>query len=218
MHASPDFGRELRRPFNVDERCYDCAELYHGCNARPENPSSRCADYFPLPTVGVNGQTGQEIPPSRMGGRKDPRVRSATGGPTPAPAHTASPPAHRRTPAKPEPTPEPVEQDPADSRQPAAPGPDSETPPAIDTPPSDRPAAQPTRKTHQPYPVALRGLAGERSCGCGAVLPKRKRCCERCRLQRREATMHRRRSQGKPSAAVYAVSGLPFTPTGTASE
>ena len=74
MKTFPDFGKELKRPFEVDERCFDCAELYHGCNARPESPDSRCLDYLPLPNVGVNGTTGQEIPPSRMGGRKEPRV------------------------------------------------------------------------------------------------------------------------------------------------
>jgi len=47
----PDFGRELARPFEVDERCFDCAELYHGCYARPESPDTRCADYLRLPDV-----------------------------------------------------------------------------------------------------------------------------------------------------------------------
>ncbi len=75
MTAFPDFGKEIERPFTLDERCLDCVELYAGCNARPENPASRCADYFPLPDVGVNGKTGQEIPASRMGDRKQPRVR-----------------------------------------------------------------------------------------------------------------------------------------------
>ena len=76
----PDFGKEMHRPFNVDERCYDCAEFYGpghgqpGCNAMPANPNARCLDYLRLPDVGVDGQTGQEIPPSRMGGRKEPRI------------------------------------------------------------------------------------------------------------------------------------------------
>ncbi|MCX5644377.1 MAG: hypothetical protein NTZ17_06790 [Phycisphaerae bacterium] len=85
MRAAPDFSKELQRAFEVDERCFDCVELYHGCNARPEAPDSRCADYFPLPDVGVNGRTGQEIPPSRMGDRKEPRIRSDAKQAVPAP-------------------------------------------------------------------------------------------------------------------------------------
>jgi hypothetical protein len=82
MNRFPDFDQELRRGFDVDERCLDCVELYHGCSAQPENPDSRCADYFPLPDVGVNGETGQKIPPSKMGGRKEPRIRGSGTVPT----------------------------------------------------------------------------------------------------------------------------------------
>ncbi len=76
MNRFPDFGAELNRPFAVDENCYDCAEFYYGCNATPENPNARCLDYLRLPNVGVHGKTGQDFPPSRMGGRKEPRIRA----------------------------------------------------------------------------------------------------------------------------------------------
>ncbi|MEN6336815.1 MAG: hypothetical protein ABFE01_21370, partial [Phycisphaerales bacterium] len=72
----PDFGKELRRPFEVCEHCYDCVEFYGpghgevGCHAWPADRPFRCADYFPLPPVGIDGSTGQNFPPSRMGGRK----------------------------------------------------------------------------------------------------------------------------------------------------
>jgi hypothetical protein len=71
----PDFDKDIRRPFAVQEYCYDCAEFYHGCNAWPANKTFDCADYYPLPDVGIDGATGQAFPPSRMQGRKQPMVR-----------------------------------------------------------------------------------------------------------------------------------------------
>ena len=97
----PDFGRELARPFEVDERCFDCAELYHGCNARPENPDSHCLDHLRLPDV-MPGTCGQAIPASRMGGRKVPRIRF--GGTTPVQVEVPPkkpPTSHYDKPAKP---------------------------------------------------------------------------------------------------------------------
>lgn len=73
MHRFPDFDKDVRRPFAVDEQCYDCSEFYDGCNARPTNPPTRCRDYLRLPDV-MPGTTGQRIPASRMGGRKEPRL------------------------------------------------------------------------------------------------------------------------------------------------
>ncbi len=58
--------------------CADCVEFYHTCVGWPDGPDAKdfdCADFHRLPNVGVNGQTGQGIPPSRMGGRTDPRAR-----------------------------------------------------------------------------------------------------------------------------------------------
>ncbi len=83
--AFPSFGAELRRPVELHEVCFDCAELYHGCNAWPQSkPMSRpgstrllCGDCLPLPPVGIDGATGQEFPPSRMNGRKEPRERQS---------------------------------------------------------------------------------------------------------------------------------------------
>lgn len=82
----PDFGQELKRPFEVCSRCYDCVEFYGeghgstGCDAWPADRPFRCADYYPLPPVGINGETGQHFPPSRMKGRKEPRERKADAG------------------------------------------------------------------------------------------------------------------------------------------
>jgi hypothetical protein len=77
MRTFPHFGSELSRPFEVDQRCFDCAELYHGCHAIPENPDVHCTDALRLPDVKA-GTTGQVFPPSRMGDRKEPRVHRGT--------------------------------------------------------------------------------------------------------------------------------------------
>jgi hypothetical protein len=90
MKTFPDFGKELRRPFEVDQRCFDCAELYHGCKGTPENPDMRCADALRLPDVKA-GTTGQVIPPSRMGDRKEPRVRGETASAAPGKPATSVP-------------------------------------------------------------------------------------------------------------------------------
>ncbi len=70
----PGFDEKLSRPFPVHEYCYDCAESYHGCSAWPEKRPFDCADYYRLPDV-MPGTCGQVFPPSRMQGRKKPRVR-----------------------------------------------------------------------------------------------------------------------------------------------
>ncbi len=91
MKTFPDFGKELKRPFEVDERCFDCAEFYHGCQARPENPDARCADRLRLPNV-MPETTGQVLPSSRMQGRKEPRVRGGMA--------SAAPGKHEQLPAR----------------------------------------------------------------------------------------------------------------------
>jgi len=187
--TTPEFGKELRRPFPVHENCYDCAEFYGpghgvpGCNAWPASKDFACLDFLRLPDVGVNGQTGQEIPPSRMGGRREPRIRSAASTPTRVQVQPKNPP----------------------------------IPPAINAPPRDPSTGQPQKQTRQQSPAANPGPCGERLCGCGAPLRKRQRCCEICRLRRREETIRRRRSRERPSAAVSDVSGVPSTGPGTLS-
>jgi hypothetical protein len=196
MTAFPDFGKELRRPFEVDERCFDCAELYHGCNARRADPDGRCGDCLRLPDVGLNGATGQEIPPSRMGSREEPRVRLPNGSPVRAQEQREKPPAGKRTRAKPEPI---EENPPAGSRQ-TAPGPDPSNPAAIDTPPRDPPSGQPA--TRQQSPAAVPGPDGQRSCTCGTLLRRRERCCAACRAQRRQDALNRYWSRTRPSTPV----------------
>jgi hypothetical protein len=74
LNKSSRFGPEVERDFPVAEECYDCVEFCDGCNAWPENRPFRCADYYPLPDV-KPGTSGQVFPPSRMQGRREPRVR-----------------------------------------------------------------------------------------------------------------------------------------------
>jgi hypothetical protein len=153
----PSFGRELRRPFEVHENCYDCVEFYDGCRAWRASREFACANYYRLPDV-MPGTHGQVLPPSRMQGRKKPRVTTATilEGLT-------------------------------------------------------RATATPSRPPLQPSPITHRGLGGERLCECGAVLPKRKRCCHDCRQKRREETMRHRKSRQRLSTAVDAGSGMLFS-------
>jgi hypothetical protein len=158
--GSSAFGAELRRPFEVYESCYGCVELHNGCNAWRQSRPFACADYFPLPDVGVNGATGQDFPPSRMGSRKEPRARTGS-------AETVKPNASRKD---------------ANSQRPPQAG-----------------GSSPTRRQS---PVSSRGLDGGRLCGCGATLKKRHRCCEVCRLQRRQETMHNRRRRERTSTTA----------------
>ena len=61
----PDVRKELKRPFEVHESCYDCVELHHGRNGWPAGKPGRCTDCLRLPDV-MPGTYGQAIPPSRM--------------------------------------------------------------------------------------------------------------------------------------------------------
>ena len=81
MNRFPKFGQSLRRPFAVAEECYNCAELYDGCNTWPASKPFRCADYNPLPDVGIDGNTGQVFPPPRIEERKVPRELPSTPAP-----------------------------------------------------------------------------------------------------------------------------------------
>jgi len=78
----PDFGQELKRPFEVHESCYDCAAFYHGCSAWPAAEKFACAHYQRLPDV-MPGTHGQKFPdevfvptdPQRSPARADHRPR-----------------------------------------------------------------------------------------------------------------------------------------------
>ena len=139
-----NFGAELRRPFEVHEICYDCAEFYGpghgepGCDAWPaKKPMStadrkhlRCLDFNRLPDVMPGPPTGQAFPPSLMRGRRTPRERK------------------------------------------------------------DEPAApRPKKPDRVPKPVPTTRL-GKRQCGCGRLLPPRRRFCDNCReARKREAKL-----------------------------
>ena len=65
MNKSPDFGKELRRGFEVRENCYDCADFYDGCQAWSASTEFACAYFNRLSDVGIHGKVGQESPPAR---------------------------------------------------------------------------------------------------------------------------------------------------------
>jgi hypothetical protein len=148
----PSFGRELERPFDVADGCFDCREFYGeghgdvGCNAWPASrwPTDGpcpCADFNRIPDV-LPGECGQRFPPSRMNGRKEPRERQSA---------------------------------------------------ATDTDSQRREQSQSDQRIRRRSPAGVPGGEGKRSCACGAPLPKRKRCCDDCRANRRRQTLHSRK-------------------------
>jgi len=75
-----------------------------------------------------------------------------------------------------------------------------------------------TGQPRRPSPAGTPTGDGERLCECGVTLPRRRRCCDACRLTRRQETLHgRRRTKRAPFGAADAASGLRFTGPGTAS-
>lgn len=62
---------------DTHENCADCSESYHTCTGWPAGSEFACTEYRRLGDVGVNGQTGQEIRPSRMGGSTEPKSKPA---------------------------------------------------------------------------------------------------------------------------------------------
>ena len=66
FRRSPDFGKELRRPFEVHAACYDCSDFYHGCEAWPASKSFTCGEYKRLPDV-MPGTCGQKFAETRYG-------------------------------------------------------------------------------------------------------------------------------------------------------
>ena len=99
MKTFPDFGKELRGPFMVDEQCFDCAELYHGRNATPENSAAHCADRLRLPDV-MRGTCGQTFLLSRMQDPTEPRIRLVAAAPVQVQAQPKNSPASRPAPAR----------------------------------------------------------------------------------------------------------------------
>ena len=56
-----DLGKELDRPFEVAEECYDCNGFHNGCVAWPADRKFACHVYNPLPDV-MPGEHGQRFP------------------------------------------------------------------------------------------------------------------------------------------------------------
>jgi len=73
MTAHPEFGKELKRPFEVHENCYDCGEFYDACEGWRASKDFTCRDFNRLPDVGINGKLGQEFPPSRRRAPAEPK-------------------------------------------------------------------------------------------------------------------------------------------------
>jgi len=57
----PEFGKELRRPFEVHENCYDCARFYDGCEGWRASRDFECRGCNRLPDV-LPGTCGQRFP------------------------------------------------------------------------------------------------------------------------------------------------------------
>jgi len=171
-----DFGKELDRPFEVHQNCYDCAGFYDGCPAWPAAKAFACRIVTRLPDV-MPGTCGQKFPATSRKLAAIPAGSELEGRPWPV--------EHQTVKSGPSPDPEPE----ADAAAP------------VESTPGARPAGAP-------------GEEKARLCGCGAPLPKGKRCCDRCRTENRRKTrrgymqpyMERRRV----SAAVHAGSSVPF--------
>ena len=63
----PEFGKELKRPFEVHENCYDCADFYGDCKGWRASRAFACEDFNRLPDV-MPGTYGQRFPASRRSG------------------------------------------------------------------------------------------------------------------------------------------------------
>ena len=93
--TAPSFGR-------IQEICFGCSEWYHTCDGWPVSKSMktsdgklRCHDFLTLPTVGIDGETGQGLPPSRRRSVVSPasepvEPQSAESNPSPNPSMPTS--------------------------------------------------------------------------------------------------------------------------------
>jgi predicted nucleic acid-binding Zn ribbon protein len=59
-----DMNGEQKRPFEVHETCYDCAEFYEGCAGWRASRVFACGNFNRLPDV-LPGTCGQRFPPPR---------------------------------------------------------------------------------------------------------------------------------------------------------
>lgn len=81
MMATPTFGHEVKRSFQVHAHCYDCVEFYSGCPGWRASREFACRDYYQLHAV-LPGSCGQVFPPSWMKGRREPRELANTNAPS----------------------------------------------------------------------------------------------------------------------------------------
>jgi hypothetical protein len=94
------------------------------------------------------------------------------------------------------------------------PTPDHQEPALASAPAPASEPTEPITPKRRPSPAATPGPDGERLCGCGKVLPKRRRCCDDCRRQRREQTLSGCRRRKRSRVASHAVSDVPATHAG----
>jgi len=166
----PEFGKELRRPFEVHENCYDCTEFYYGCTGWRASRVFACGDFNRLPDV-IPGTYGQRFPASRRSGFA--KRQSAERDIMPGNGYYKS---------------------------------SSATGGNV----HDEVASL-SYTVHKPR---------VRACGCGAILPKGRRLCDRCRIQNRRQTKRdyvRDYMEQRRSAAVGSDSHVPFPATATPS-
>ena len=159
-----DFGKELDRPFEVHENCYDCAGFYDGCPAWPADKQFACRIVTRLPDV-MPGTYGQKFPATCRKLPDDYWTRTGK--------HQADDPAK---PAKP------------------------------------RPAQV---KPHRQSLAALHGSDGQHLCACGAAIAKGRRCCDRCRTERRQESLRHRRIDAAHRSSPEAQERTLRTPEST---
>jgi len=69
-NAFSEFGREVKRPFEVHENCYDCTEFHGGCMGWRASRDFACEGFSRLPNV-MPGTYGQRVPASRKSERAE---------------------------------------------------------------------------------------------------------------------------------------------------
>jgi hypothetical protein len=63
FNTFPEFGKQLRRSFELHENCLDCADFYDGCGGWRASRGFACEDFNRLPDV-MPGTYGQRFPAS----------------------------------------------------------------------------------------------------------------------------------------------------------
>ena len=79
--------------------------------------------------------------------------------------------------------------------------------------PRTRPAPKSGQKPIEESPVARIGDCGERYCGCGVIIAKGRRVCEKCKIERRRVSARKSRKNGATDdASLRTQEGPCLTP------